>query len=391
VRTIIVAAAFGGARPGPRLQPIGEIGNGDFGISVALSAHGRDALVGASADGGGVGAVWPFTSAGGQWHQQDRKLAPAHQFAIAAFGLRVALSADGDTALIGGPLLDGGTGAAWIYVRSGAHWHVETKLQPANAVGRSSFGEAVALSADGRTALVAGPTDRLGAGAAWIYVRADGRWRADGKLRASGEIGPGRLGSAAALSGDGRVAALGAPLDGNDVGAVWTFTRSARSWHQRGAKLVPRGVKRAAQFGSSVALTASGRGILVGAPVDRNDAGSAWAYTSTGADWRQQGDVLVPDGRTGLVQFGGSVALSGSGATALVGGATDNGEPGTGAVWVFGRKGSAWQQREKLTAHGERGAGAFGSSVAVSSDGSVAVVGGYRDDRGVGAAWTYRL
>ena len=60
-----------------------------------------------------------------------------------------------------------------------------------------------------------------------------------------------------------------------------------------------------------------------------------------------------------------------------------------GAAWVFTRSGSTWtQQGPKLTGSGEVGAGEFGESVALSSNGNTALIGGDRDNggrrRGVG-------
>jgi glycine/D-amino acid oxidase-like deaminating enzyme len=116
------------------------------------------------------------------------------------------------------------------------------------------------------------------------------------------------------------------------------------------------------------------------------------ATERSGSSWRQQGKELTAPGKPGTVQFGGSVALSGSGDTALVGGAGDNGEVGTGAVWLFTRSGSAWSHEgTQLARRRERGSAGFGSSVAISTDGSIAVVGGYNDDHGTGAAWEYHL
>ena len=75
----------------------------------------------------------------------------------------------------------------------------------------------------------------------------------------------------------------------------------------------------------------------------------------------------------------------------LIGGKDDNTKQG--AAWVFGRSGSTWSpQGRKLTGLGETGAGEFGSSVALSSDGNRALVGGPADQPGApaygkGAAW----
>ena len=387
------AVARRSLEPGPKLRAIGEAGDGNFGVSVALSAKGKTALVGASGDNADIGAAWAFTRSRAVWRQQDRKLSATGEFDNGGFGLRVALSADGNTALIGGPLENGGIGAAWIFTRSGSTWHQSAKLTPRLETGRSSFGESVALSADGNTALVGGPTDNAGAGAAWVFTRSGSTWKQQGqKLSGEGEVGPGRLGVSVALSSNGGTAVAGGPLDANAVGAAWVFTRAGSTWREQGSKLTIKDIKSQAQFGSSVALSADGSTTLIGAPVDDVDVGTAWVYTRSGSTWHQQGKKLKPAGKTGTVQFGGSVALSGAGNTALIGGASDNGDVGTGAVWIFKRSGSAWsQQGEQLTGRNERGRAGFGSSVAISTDGSIGLIGGYNDDGGVGAAWAYHL
>lgn len=378
---------------GPKMTAIGEAGNGNFGISVALSAKGDTALIGASGDSGNVGAAWVFGRAGSTWRQQSRKLTSGAIGSTGAFGLRVALSADGNTALVGGPLDNGGIGAAWIFTRSGTTWGQQgRKLTPAREAGRSSFGESVALSASGTTALIGGPTDANGAGAAWMFVRSGPRWRQVEKLTGSGETGPARFGVSAALSSSGKTALIGGPLDDNGLGSVWVFARSGAGWSQQGKGLKPKGYTGQAQFGSSVALSGAGTTALIGAPVDNDDAGAAWVFTGSGSSWSQQGNKLTPKGRPGLVQFGGSVALSSAGGTALVGGAGNNGAVGRGAAWVFKRSGSSWAQSGRmLTGRNAVGNAGFGISVALSARGTTALVGGFNDSHGVGAAWGYRL
>src|SRR5260370_305386 len=105
------------------------------------------------------------------------------------------------------------------------------------------------------------------------------------------------------------------------------------------------------------------------------------------AQFVQQGPKLVGTGfvAPNAPQMGTSVALSADGNTALVGGFKDNG--GAGAAWVWTRSGGVWtQQGPKLVGTGAVGADQ-GSSVALSADGNTALVGGSGDNGGVGAAW----
>jgi hypothetical protein len=58
------------------------------------------------------------------------------------------------------------------------------KLVGTGAVGFASQGWSVALSADGNTAVVGGPQDNSETGAAWVYTRSNGVWAQQGsKLR----------------------------------------------------------------------------------------------------------------------------------------------------------------------------------------------------------------
>src|SRR4029077_3001429 len=100
---------------GPMLSPSYETGGGRIGTSVAVSEDGNTALVGAPGDNGSQGAAWVFTrSASGAWEQQGDKLIPYDRVGNGGFGQSVALSADGNTALIGGAF-DDNIGAAWVF------------------------------------------------------------------------------------------------------------------------------------------------------------------------------------------------------------------------------------------------------------------------------------
>jgi hypothetical protein len=142
-----------------------------------------------------------------------------------------------------------------------------------------------------------------------------------------------------------------------------------------------------------VALSSEGNTAVIGSPGEALGAtsryGSAWVFTRSGSTWSQQGPkIQSPTGEIGEGEFGFSVAVSGEGSTALIAGPGDN--KNVGALWAFTRSGSTWsQQGEKLTGTGETGEGQFGFSVALSSNGSMAAIGGPKDNTNVGAAWVF--
>jgi hypothetical protein len=370
---------------GEKLTGGGAIGHAGFGLTVALSSDGNTALIGGNADNEGVGAAWVFTRSGSTWTQQGAKLTGGGEIGKGYFGNSVALSSDGNTALIGG---GGGGSGAWVFTRSGSTWTQQgEKLTGGGAVGVAGFGASVALSSDGNTALIGGVYDNLEVGAAWVFTRSGSTWTQQGeKLTGGGESGEGRFGRSVALSSDGNTALIGAVGDNSGVGAAWVFTRSGSTWTQQGAKLTGGGGTGGVGF--SVALSSDGNTALIGGTGFPGGPGAAWVFTRSGSTWTQQGEKLTGGGESGTGSFGSSVALSSDGNTALIGGWGDNGY--VGAAWVFTRSGSTWtQQGEKLTGGGESGEGSFGSSVALSSDGNTALIGGYNDNSRVGAGWVF--
>ena len=181
----------------------------------------------------------------------------------------MALSGDGNTAIIGGmhdnESASSYTGAAWVFTRSSSAWSQQgSKLVGTDAIGLAWQGWSVGMSADGNTAVSGGPYDRCTAGAAWVFTRSGGAWsQQGGKLAGMGAAGFAFQGSSVALSADGSTVAVGGqrdtPLDNantqSGVGAVWLFNRSVDAWPQTGDKLVGSNALGNAGQGSSVALS----------------------------------------------------------------------------------------------------------------------------------------
>ncbi|MFL5912643.1 MAG: hypothetical protein ACJ768_19010 [Gaiellaceae bacterium] len=308
--------------------------------------------------------------------QQGPKLTAGETSGFPGFGWSVALSSDGDTALIGGET------AAWVLTRAGSTWTQQAKLT-------GDFGGDAALSSDGNIALIGGPGDNGNAGAAWVFTRSGSTWTQQGpKLTGDGEIGAGGFGTTVALSAAGTDALIGAPNDNGDTGAAWAFRLSGSSVTQQ--RLTGAGEVGAAKFGYGVALTADGGTALIGGFADDDNKGAAWTFTRSGSTWTQQGSKLTLSHGS---SFGLSVALSSDGSTALISGPSAGGRE---AAWAFTRTGSTWtQQGSQLSPNDEYSGhvgGLFGASLALSSDGSTALIGGPQDSGSFPrpAAWARR-
>jgi hypothetical protein len=196
-------------------------------MSVALSADGNTAIVGGPGDNpwdrsvpfglGAAGAAWVFTRSDGVWTQQGNKLVSTG--AVGRQGTSVALSADGNIAILGGFADDGGV--ALVFTRNGGRWTQDKKLVGAGAVGKST--PSVALSADGSIVMVGGSNDNGGVGAAWMFTRSGGYWTQGKNLVGTGPVGKS---APSVASADDSIVIVGRSNDSGGIGEASAFTRS---------------------------------------------------------------------------------------------------------------------------------------------------------------------
>ncbi len=353
-----------------------EAAEGFFGESVALSADGNTAIIGAPLDDAGGdrrGSAFVFTRSKGVWTQQGPELSGGSEVGDGSeFGRGVALSSDGNTALIGAAGNGAYAGAAFVFTRSGGVW---TQQGPKLTGGKEesgpgAFGLRLALSSDGNTALIGAHEDNGGVGAAFVFTRSGGVWSQQGpKLRGgTEEPGAGLFGSGVALSSDGNTALVGA-LESQQA---FFFVREGSSWSRQATI-----AESDSGFGWQVALSGEGNVAAVGAPY----SSVTWLFTRTGSLWTSYQQTKLSASNA----FGSDVALSGDGKYALVGASEGEG----GFVYVYRQTGKAWIQEQTLTGAGEVGEATFGEYVAVSGDGSTVLVGGEHDNEKLGAAWVF--
>jgi hypothetical protein len=145
------------------------------------------------------------------------------------------------------------------------------------------------------------------------------------------------------------------------------------------AKLAAADGDRFDKFGCSAAMSGNGSTALIGAQQDENpngeNSGSAYVFRKSNQEWRQQAK-LIPDDGDSTDYFGHSVAVSRDGSTALVGAwkdeTPDDEINNAGSVYVFERSGESWTQQAKFQTDNS---GRFGSTLALSKNGTTALIG----------------
>jgi hypothetical protein len=404
--------------------------NNWFGISSAISGDGSTLAVGAYGEAEASGAVYVFTRSGSTWSQQA-DINGSNTETGDYFGVSVALSADGNTLAVGAHFEDSNatgdptnnsaqdSGAVYVFTRSDSSWSQQAYVKASNTGENDRFGQSVALSGDGSTLAVGayfedGNSNLVtDSGAVYVFTLSGSTWSQQAYIK-EGAQAYYNFGWSVALAADGGTLAVGAHHANSQRGAVTVFTGSGSTWNLQATLSASNGWAQDF-FGQSVALSADGSTLAVGADGEESnatgidgdptnnsaqDSGAVYVFTRSGSTWSQQ--AYVKASNTGaLDHFGVSVALSADGSTLAVGAygedssaigtdgnGADNSAADSGAVYVFTRSGSTWSQQAYVKASNTGADDWFGISAALSADGGILAAGAYREDSS-GAVYLY--
>ena len=380
-----------------RIDPVGPVGLPAFGYAVAISADGSEAVVGGFGDDHQAGAAWAVRLRPGSGTATQQKLTGCiSRKPAGTFGYSVALSGDGRTAVVGCVGANHRRGAVAVFSRTGTRWVREALLRPDDEAGPTGeFGYSVSVSYNGSVAVIGGPTDERasntnsGRGAVWVFQRRLGVWQQDGsKLVGRGATSLGDLGASVAISGDGKTIVAGAPYTDDSRGAAWFFQRTHGGWRQKSGKL--NGQSPNAGFGFSVSLSKNGHIAIIGAPGSHNLHGEAVTYHETSTGWAKLRSPFPAPGETGASRLGLAVAISADGSHALIAGPADKND--LGAAWLYVLKQGSWQPTHRLQGQRLSSGNWFGLSVALSASGDSAIIGepgGHNQALQRGAVWLF--
>ncbi len=356
--------------------------NDRFGSSVAVSADGNTFVVGSPYDddnGTDSGSVYYFHWNGLLW--QTNKFTASDGESSDQFGNSVAVSADGNTFVVGSLYDDdNGTdsGSVYYFHWNGSLWQTNKFIASDGANG-DNFGCSVAVSADGNTFVVGSPYDNdngLYSGSVYRFHWNGSLWQTN-KFIASDGASSNYFGYSVVVSSNGNtfvVGSLGDDDNGADSGSVYYFHLSDSSGQTN--KFIVSDGASGDKFGYSVAVSADGNTFVAGSPY--NDSGSVYRFHWNGSLW-QTNKFIASDGATGD-KFGSSVAVSVDGNTFVVGSPynDDNGSD-SGSVYRCYWDGSSWQTN-KITAYNGANSDYFGCSVSMSSNGNMLVIGNKNND-----------
>jgi len=343
----------------------------------------------------------------GDWSSasQQAKIQASDKQASDFFGGASSISGDGDTAIVGAknedPNNQSNVGAAYIFARSGTTWSQQAKILPGDKGISDNFGYAVSISSDGDTAIVGSKNEDTGgsdAGAAYIFTRSGTTWSQQAKIQASDKQGFDYFGESVAISSDGDTAIVGAKNEdtgANDAGSAYIFTRSGTTWSQQ-AKIQASDQQSSDNFGDQVAISSDGDTAIVGTyfqeDAGETNTGAAYIFTRSGTTWSQQAKLKASD-REDSDNLARSISISSDGNAVILGASgEDTGGSSAGAAYIFTRSGTTWSQTSKIQSSDVEAGDSFGVSVDISDDASAAIIGAQYEDTGdsnVGAAYIF--
>jgi hypothetical protein len=309
-------------------------------------------------------------------------------------GFSVSMSSDGTTALVGSTGASSGAGAAYVFHTSAANaWATSSTPTATLTVSTGSSGDAlgssVSLSSDGTTALVGASGVSSGTGAAYVFqASAENAWSSTSSptttLSSSGSAGD-AFGASTSFSDDGTTALVGASGVTTGTGAAYVFQAATEiGW---GSVTTPTATlsngsgSSGDHLGTSAVLSSDGTLALVGSPGASSGAGAVDVFgAASETSWATTTSPAVLSNSSGSAgdNLGQSIALSSDGTTALLG--APGVSSGAGAAYVYQASAeNAWAAATSPTntltnSSGAAGDG-LGTSVDISGAGNMALVG----------------
>lgn len=360
----------------------GEAIGDHSGTSVSLSSNGDIVAIGAYANsdnGQSSGHVRIYRNQSGVWTQIGSDI--DGEAVVNQSGASVSLSSNGNVVAIGAPF-NNGNGTASGHVRiyrnqSGVWTQIGSDIDGEAANDLS--GGSVSLSFDGSiVAIGAWSNDGNGSssGHVRIYKNQSGIWTQIGS-DIDGEAESNTSGRSISLSEDGSVVAIGATLNSDNgywSGHVRIYKNQSGVWTQIGSDI--DGEAEGDQFGRSVSISSDGSVVAIGAfSDDILDSGYVRIFRNQGDVWTQVGSDI--DGKVVGWFKRISVSLSSDGSVVSIGSSTTTSN--SSHVRIYRNQSEVWTQ-VGLDINGEESGDRTGSSVSLSSDGSLVAIGADEND-----------
>ncbi|MEQ1623999.1 MAG: T9SS type A sorting domain-containing protein [Sediminibacterium sp.] len=342
--------------------------NSQQGRAVAISADGNTAIIGVFDNSYGGAVI--YVRNGNSWTKQSGLLSiPEGQL----MGWSVALSADGNTAVMANISSDSKKLGAVVFVRNSGIWTQQGNKIEVDGITRFA-GVPLSISGDGNTIMFGYSVNLSNTSVEWgVYKRANNSWSLESIIPINGLSGSSIYWNVA-LSSDGQTVVFGQSGEG-----IWFFEKNGNVWINQGGKIKPNG---SANFDTYLSISADGNTALIGDFIGYNgpdySIGNAYIYNRNAGNWSQTAKLFVENN---VEVFGIYTALSADGKTAIIQGNRNVNNVRTGGNWIFTNKNGIWTN-EGMKFSSSIPFGNVKETIAISSDGKTAIMGVPDEDGG---------
>lgn len=367
-----------------------------LGWTLALSPDGHVAAGGAVAYNRSgtngtdyTGAAYVYFQSTGNW--SGPIMLPNGSVPTGAF-LGSALAIPDDTqVIVGAQSANSSQGEVYVFNQTGGSWNSTPAVTPLTlppSMQGQYFGEGLAVSGNGQVLFVGtGPTQGTTLGEIYAYSVSGNSWGSPVALPMTGIPAGTDVGRVLAASANGDVLIAGAPQATNAYGAAWVWTKTGSSWNNPVALALPSSLGPKGTivfFGQAVAISADGTEVLVGAPGANNPSGAAYLYTQSGGTWSAP-PVMLTSPLPNSNSFGSSVALSPDGTAAFMGMPINN----TGYVFVSTHGSSGWSTPAALSTSNLPVNALVGTQLAAGDNGEELLTSGETVNNNIGGLFVY--
>lgn len=141
-----------------------------YGWSVAISADGMTAAVSADDANASTGKIYTYAFDGSTWNTTG-EFAGNDTAGGDQFGISVSMSASGKDLVVGSISHNAGDGAVYVFEPKGSSWKQKVEMTGDDASPGDYVGAAVSISGDGSTILGGAWGENNGAGAAYLFSK----------------------------------------------------------------------------------------------------------------------------------------------------------------------------------------------------------------------------
>jgi hypothetical protein len=360
-----------------------NLASSNFGLRSAISDNGDTILVGSYRDSNSNniydGSVYYFNKIDNIFYFNSKITGIREDYAF--FGRSVSLNASGDTALIGayGENIDDSqdVGAAYLFNKVNNDWILRKKIT-GSINHNNSFGNELALNESGNIGFIAAIDDsrygQTGAGAVYVYTGIGSNFNY--RTIITGNLQSGAyFGTSLSIDKSGNTLVIGAYGENNFSGAAYIFTGNGTNWNLN-TKI--NGNQTSGFFGLSTSIDKNGNYIAIGAPRENGYSGRVFLYKKNGATW----DLKKTFSGNYYDQIGRSLNFNYSGNKLFIGGPTASfGQSFNGYALIYTGNNENWNLFQTLSlGNSSQYNSFFANDIKINKNEETLIIGAYAYD-----------